>query len=85
MQSSMAYAVQEIERVTGRRIDLDDRTQVPLDDPAVFELLRTGRNLGVYQLESPGQLDLVGLPSRRRSRTWWPRSRSSGRARCSRT
>ncbi|WP_052709666.1 DNA polymerase III subunit alpha [Streptomyces sp. NRRL S-495] len=60
MQSSMSYAVQEIERTTGHRIDLDDRTQVPLDDPAVFELLRNGRNLGVYQLESPGQLDLVG-------------------------
>ncbi|MFG2819568.1 DNA polymerase III subunit alpha [Kitasatospora sp. NPDC048365] len=60
MQSSMAYAVREIERTTGHRIDLDDRTQVPLDDPKAFELLRSGQNLGVFQLESPGQLDLAG-------------------------
>ncbi|MET9182888.1 DNA polymerase III subunit alpha [Kitasatospora aureofaciens] len=60
MQSSMAYAVQEIERTTGRRIDLDDRAQVPLDDPKAFELLREGESLGVFQLESPGQRDLLG-------------------------
>ncbi|WP_043174509.1 DNA polymerase III subunit alpha [Streptomyces sp. NRRL B-24484] len=60
MQSSTAYAVQEIERTTGERIDLDDRTAVPLTDPKAFELLRSGENLGVFQLESPGQLDLAG-------------------------
>ncbi|MFD9124452.1 DNA polymerase III subunit alpha [Kitasatospora sp. NPDC059571] len=60
MQSSMAYAVQEIERTTGRRIDLDDRAHVPLDNPEAYELLRSGQNLGVFQLESPGQLDLAG-------------------------
>ncbi|MFE4635345.1 DNA polymerase III subunit alpha [Streptomyces sp. NPDC056773] len=60
MQSSMAYAVREIERTTGERIDLDDRTQVPLSDPAAYELLREGESLGVFQLESPGQKDLLG-------------------------
>lgn len=60
MQSSMAYAVREIERTTGKRIDLDDPTQVPLDDPAAYELLREGESLGVFQLESPGQKDLLG-------------------------
>ncbi|MFE4257759.1 DNA polymerase III subunit alpha [Streptomyces sp. NPDC056883] len=60
MQSSMAYAVREIERTTGERIDLDDRTQVPLTDPAAYELLREGESLGVFQLESPGQKDLLG-------------------------
>lgn len=60
MQSSMAYALREIERTTGERIDLDDRTQVPLDDPAAYELLREGESLGVFQLESPGQKDLLG-------------------------
>ncbi|MCX5129432.1 DNA polymerase III subunit alpha [Streptomyces sp. NBC_00347] len=59
MQSSMAYAVREIERTTGKRIDLDDRTQVPLDDPAAYELLREGESLGVFQLESPGARDLA--------------------------
>ncbi|GAA1239852.1 DNA polymerase III subunit alpha [Kitasatospora nipponensis] len=60
MQSSMAYAVQEIERTTGHRIDLDDRTQVPLTDPAAYELLREGESIGVFQLESPGQKELLG-------------------------
>ncbi|MFJ2810557.1 DNA polymerase III subunit alpha [Kitasatospora sp. NPDC087271] len=60
MQSSMAYAVREIERTTGKRIDLDDPTQVPLTDPAAYELLREGESLGVFQLESPGQKDLLG-------------------------
>nr|WP_095878116.1 DNA polymerase III subunit alpha [Streptomyces sp. TLI_235] len=60
MQSSMAYAVKEIERTTGKQIDLDDRATVPLTDPKAFELLRSGQNLGVFQLESPGQLDLAG-------------------------
>lgn len=60
MQSSMAYAVQEIARTTGRQIDIDDRAQVPLDDPKAYELLREGESLGVFQLESPGQKDLLG-------------------------
>nr|BEK65017.1 DNA polymerase III subunit alpha [Kitasatospora purpeofusca] len=60
MQSSMAYAVREIERTTGERIDLDNPAQVPLDDPKAFELLREGESLGVFQLESPGQKDLLG-------------------------
>jgi error-prone DNA polymerase len=77
MQSAMAYAVQEIQRVdqagaaeagahapdapyldaaTGR-IDLD---AVPLDDEPTFELIRTARTLGMFQIESPGQRELVG-------------------------
>jgi error-prone DNA polymerase len=60
MQSSMAHAVAEVERVGGGRIDLDDAEQVPLDDPATFELIRTTRTLGMFQIESPGQRELVG-------------------------
>ncbi|MFC5156045.1 DNA polymerase III subunit alpha [Streptomyces amakusaensis] len=60
LQSAMGYAVTEIRRTTGRTLDLDDREQVPLDDPGAFELLRTGESLGVFQLESPGQRDLIG-------------------------
>ncbi len=60
MQSAMAYAVTEIHRSTGRALDLDDREQVPLDDPGAFQLLRQGESLGVFQLESPGQRDLLG-------------------------
>ncbi|MFI6449833.1 PHP domain-containing protein [Kitasatospora sp. NPDC050543] len=60
MQSAMAYTVREIERTTGVRVDLDDAEQVPLEDPAAYELLREGESLGVYSLDSPGQRDLLG-------------------------
>ena len=33
---------------------------MPLDDLATFELIRSARTLGVNQLESPGQMELVG-------------------------
>jgi error-prone DNA polymerase len=39
------------------RIDLD---AVPHDDEATFELIRTTRTLGMFQIESPGQRELVG-------------------------
>jgi error-prone DNA polymerase len=57
MQSAMAHALEEHSRLTGERIDLD---RVPLDDPATFELIRSTRTLGIFQLESPGQMELVG-------------------------
>jgi len=57
MQSAMAHAVEEHHRLTGESIDLD---RVPLDDPATFELIRSTRTLGIFQIESPGQMELVG-------------------------
>lgn len=60
MQSAMAHAVAEVERVEGERIDLDDRGDVPLDDPATFAMVRTTRTLGCFQIESPGQRELIG-------------------------
>ena len=60
MQSAMAHAVSEIARVDDVRIDLDDEAQVPFDDPATFELISSARTLGVFQVESPGQRELVG-------------------------
>ena len=56
----MAHAVSEVERVTGERVDLDDRSDVPLDDPATFAMIRTTRTLGCFQIESPGQRELIG-------------------------
>src|SRR5699024_3248897 len=50
MQSSMAHAVDEIERVDGERLDLDDREQVPLDDPETFALIQSTRTLGCFQI-----------------------------------
>ncbi|GAB3049182.1 DNA polymerase III subunit alpha [Intrasporangium mesophilum] len=60
MQSAMAHAVDEIERVDGLRVDLDDEGQVPFDDEATFELVRSTRTLGCFQIESPGQRELIG-------------------------
>ncbi|GAA3506507.1 DNA polymerase III subunit alpha [Streptomyces prasinosporus] len=57
MQSAMAHAVGEVERATGERIDLD---AVPEGDPATYGLIRSTETLGCFQIESPGQRDLVG-------------------------
>jgi error-prone DNA polymerase len=60
MQSSMAHAVAEIRRTDDIEIDLDDEEQVPLDDPATYQLISSARTLGMFQIESPGQRELVG-------------------------
>ena len=60
MQSAMAHAVAEIERTEGVELDLDDRVQVPLDDPATYALISRSKTLGCFQIESPGQRELVG-------------------------
>ena len=57
MQSAIAHALDEIERVGGERIELDDNS---LDDPATFELIQSTRTLGCFQIESPGQRELIG-------------------------
>ncbi|MET9961210.1 DNA polymerase III subunit alpha [Streptomyces sp. NPDC006326] len=60
MQSAMAHAVAEIRRGTGQELDLDDPAQVPPGDRAAYELIRSAETLGCFQIESPGQRDLVG-------------------------
>lgn len=60
MQSSMAHAVAEIHRATGRVLDLDNPDHVDLDDPLAFKLIQASDTVGLFQLESPGQQDLVG-------------------------
>ncbi|MFH7596115.1 DNA polymerase III subunit alpha [Streptomyces racemochromogenes] len=60
MQSAMAHAVTELRRATGRELDLDDPAQVPPGDPATYGLIRSAETLGCFQIESPGQRDLVG-------------------------
>ncbi|MEU2351314.1 DNA polymerase III subunit alpha [Modestobacter sp. NPDC049651] len=57
MQSSIAHAMDEVARVDGTELDID---AVPRDDPATFELIRSTRTLGMFQIESPGQRELVG-------------------------
>ncbi|MYV46246.1 DNA polymerase III subunit alpha [Streptomyces sp. SID2888] len=57
MQSAMAHAVAEVARTAGERIDLDSLAP---GDPATYRLIRSAETLGCFQIESPGQRDLVG-------------------------
>ncbi|KFG76319.1 DNA polymerase III subunit alpha [Streptomyces mutabilis] len=57
MQSAMAHAVAEVKRVSGAEVDLD---AVPEGDPATYRMIRSAETLGCFQIESPGQRDLVG-------------------------
>jgi len=57
MQSTLAYALTEIDRTTNKKIDIDS---IPLDDGPTFELIQSTKTLGLFQIESPGQRELVG-------------------------
>ncbi|WP_193127914.1 DNA polymerase III subunit alpha [Gulosibacter sediminis] len=76
MQSTLAYSVGEIERLHGPqaavrgglapdtpyvsaqgKLVLDE---IPKDDEATFEQIRTTHTLGMFQIESPGQRELIG-------------------------
>ncbi|MEU6916356.1 DNA polymerase III subunit alpha [Streptomyces olindensis] len=57
MQSAMAHAVEEVRRVTGEKVDVD---ALPPGDPQTYRLIRSTETLGCFQIESPGQRDLVG-------------------------
>jgi DNA polymerase III subunit alpha len=49
-------AVAEIERTTGRQLDL---AALPLDDQKTFELFSNGQTLGVFQFESSGMREIL--------------------------
>jgi error-prone DNA polymerase len=57
MQSAMAYAIQEIKREQKEDVDLDS---LALDDKETFDLIKSTKTLGIFQVESPGQRELVG-------------------------
>jgi error-prone DNA polymerase len=57
MQSAIAHALKEVERVDGVNVDID---AVARDDPETFALIQSTRTLGMFQIESPGQRELVG-------------------------
>ena len=63
MLSSIAHARDEIVRVHGKKLDLD---AIPRDDDATFDLVRSSKTLGCFQIESPGQRELLARfqPSR---------------------
>ena len=56
MLSSMRHALDEIARTTGHKVDLD---AIALDDEPTFELIRRSDTLGCFQIESPGQRELL--------------------------
>lgn len=57
MQSAIAYALAEIKRVDSVDVDLDT---TPLDDRPTFDLIASTKTLGLFQIESPGQRELIG-------------------------
>ncbi len=57
MLSSMAHCVEEVTRVRGTELDLGS---IPCDDEPTYELIRSTRTLGCFQIESPGQRELLG-------------------------
>jgi len=57
MQSSISFALSEIERTENKSIEID---AVALDDAKTFELIKSTKTLGIFQIESPGQRELVG-------------------------
>ena len=56
MQSAMAYTLTEIDRTRGEQVDIDT---VGCADEPTFEMIRSARTLGCFQIESPGQRELV--------------------------
>ncbi|MDO5500382.1 MAG: PHP domain-containing protein, partial [Propionibacteriaceae bacterium] len=60
MQSAMSHAVAEIERTTTQRVDLEALAAEGFADPATYRLIGEARTLGCFQIESPGQRELVG-------------------------
>jgi len=56
MLSSMRHALDEIARTEHTKVDLDE---IDLDDEPTFELIRASDTLGCFQIESPGQRELL--------------------------
>ncbi|SEU45860.1 DNA polymerase III subunit alpha [Nonomuraea wenchangensis] len=66
MQSALAYALGEVKRVDGVTVELDaqrgedpDVQYVPHDDQETYDMICAARTIGCFQIESPGQRELV--------------------------
>ena len=57
MQSAIAYTIKEIKECDDEDLDIK---KIPLDDGLTFDLIKSTRTLGLFQVESPGQRELVG-------------------------
>ena len=56
MQSAMAHTLAEISRAGGGKIDID---AMPRDDPDTYAMIQRSETIGCFQIESPGQRELV--------------------------
>jgi len=56
MLSTLSEARELLERHNGKELDL---ASLPLDDDRTFELIRAGKTVGCFQIESQGQLHLL--------------------------
>ena len=57
MLSTIAHTLDEVERIEGTRPDIDTLER---SDEATFDLIRASDTLGCFQIESPGQRELLG-------------------------
>ena len=56
MQSAMAHTLAEIRRTSGERVDID---AIARDDQATYAMIQRSETIGCFQIESPGQRELV--------------------------
>ncbi|MCF6471331.1 DNA polymerase III subunit alpha [Nonomuraea sp. MG754425] len=73
MQSALAYALSEVKRVDDVVVELDAQSgdgpgvqYVPHDDQDTYDMICAARTLGCFQIESPGQRELVAKLEPRR-------------------
>ncbi len=73
MQSALAYALGEVKRVDDVVVELDTQSgddpevqYVPHDDQDTYDMICASRTLGCFQIESPGQRELVAKLEPRR-------------------
>ena len=78
MLSAMRHCLDEVTLTTGEKVDVD---QVDLHDQPTFDLIRSSRTLGCFQIESPGQRSCSRSTSPPSGRTSSSTSRCSVRAR----
>lgn len=57
MLSSMRHAMELVPTTRGHDLDVTD---IPQGDPDTFKLVRSAHTIGVFQIESPGQRELLG-------------------------
>src|SRR5260370_2648723 len=58
MQSAMAYTIAEIARTEGDE-STPDLDAIPRDDAPTYAMIKEANTLGCFQIESPGQRELV--------------------------